>query len=134
MTDSQPPRLQEETQSTDLDVARDFLAEAYADSSGGADQTRQPFSFRYTAVGDQAMTLRTIRFDGHLDGVMTPSEDFVVQWTHKGRGTITTDSATIGDGARPAALGRSRVPPFIVRRLRPTHRADQPDRARDRRR
>ncbi len=95
MTDSQSTRVQEETQSTDLEVARDFLAEAYAGQQWSADQTRQPFSFRYTAVGDQAMTLRTIRFDGHLDGVMTPSKDFVVQWTNKGRGTITTDSATI---------------------------------------
>ncbi|WP_305738739.1 AraC family transcriptional regulator [Curtobacterium sp. A7_M15] len=102
MTDSQPTRVQEETQSTDLEVARDFLAEAYAGQQWSADQTRQPFSFRYTAVGDQAMTLRTIRFDGHLDGVMTPSEDFVVQWTHKGRGTITTDTATIEmDHGRP---------------------------------
>ncbi|WP_181429214.1 AraC family transcriptional regulator [Curtobacterium sp. MCSS17_008] len=90
MTDQHPNRVQEETQSTDLGVARDFLASAYAGQQWSADQTRQPFSFRYTAVGDRAMTLRTIRFDGRLDGVMTPSEDFVVQWTTKGRATIGT--------------------------------------------
>ncbi|MEV7934067.1 AraC family transcriptional regulator [Curtobacterium sp. NPDC089185] len=90
MDDPNPTRVQEATQSTDLDVARDFLAEAYAGQQWSADQTRQPFSFRYTAVGDRSMTLRTIRFDGHLDGVMTPSEDFVVQWTTKGTATIGT--------------------------------------------
>ncbi len=88
MNDQQPSRIQEATQSTDLDEARDFLASAYAGQQWSADQTRQPFSFRYTAVGDQAMTLRTIRFDGHLEGVMTPSEDFVVQWTNRGTATI----------------------------------------------
>ena len=88
MQNPEPTRVQEETQSTDLDVARDFLSEAYAGQQWSADQTRQPFSFRYTAVGDQAMTLRTIRFDGRLDGVMTPSDDFVVQWTTKGDATI----------------------------------------------
>ncbi|KTR53844.1 AraC family transcriptional regulator [Curtobacterium oceanosedimentum] len=88
MNDQQPSRIQEATQSTELDEARDFLASAYAGQQWSADQTRQPFSFRYTAVGDQAMTLRTIRFDGHLEGVMTPSEDFVVQWTNRGTATI----------------------------------------------
>lgn len=88
MIEQNPTRIQDQAQSTDLDVARDFLAAAYAGQQWSADQTRQPFSFRYTAVGDQAMTLRTIQFDGHLDGVMTPSEDFVVQWTTKGRASI----------------------------------------------
>jgi AraC-like DNA-binding protein len=41
------------------------------------------------------MTLRTIRFAGHLDGVMTPSEDFVVQWTTTGSGTISTGNEQI---------------------------------------
>ena len=95
MNDHELTHIRDESESTDLEVAREFLAEAYAGQQWSADQTRQPFSFRYTAVGDQAMTLRTIRFDGHLDGVMTPSEDFVVQWTTKGRGTITTDAGTI---------------------------------------
>lgn len=102
MTDQQPTRIQEETQSTDLDVARDFLAEAYAGQQWSADQTRQPFSFRYTAVGDVAMTLRTIRFDGHLDGVMTPSEDYVVQWTTRGRASIGTgDDQIVLEPGRP---------------------------------
>ncbi len=95
MDELQPTRVAEETASTDLDVARDFLAAAYAGQQWRADQTRQPFSFRYTAVGDQSMTLRTVRFDGHLDGAMTPSEDFVVQWTRRGAGTITTRSDEI---------------------------------------
>lgn len=102
MTQPTSTRVQEATQSTDLDVARDFLAEAYAGQQWSADQTRQPFSFRYTANGDSAMTLRTIRFDGHLDGVMTPSEDFVVQWTTKGRATIGSgDDQILMEPGRP---------------------------------
>ncbi len=104
------------------------------DSSGAPTRPGSRSRSGYTAVGDQAMTLRTIRFDGHLDGVMTPSEDFVVQWTHKGRGTITTDSATIEmEHGRPQ-LWPQQGAAFSYDDLRPTHRADQPDRARDRRR
>lgn len=88
MTDQPITRVHDDAQSTDLDVAREFLSDAYAGSEWSADRTDQPFAFRYSAVGDAAMTLRAIQFDGHLDGVMTPSEDFVVQWTTRGRGTI----------------------------------------------
>ncbi|MFZ6993185.1 AraC family transcriptional regulator [Curtobacterium sp. RRHDQ66] len=95
MNDQHPTRVREETQSTDLGEARDFLADAYAGQRWSADRTRQPFSFRYTAVGDQSMTLRRIQFDGHLDGVMTPSEDFVVQWTTKGTARIGTGDEQI---------------------------------------
>ncbi|MFZ7089333.1 helix-turn-helix transcriptional regulator [Curtobacterium sp. RRHDQ10] len=90
MTDTPPIRVHEDAQSTDLDVARDVLAAAYAGIEWRADQTQLPFAFRYTAVGDAAMTLRTVRFDGHIDGVMTPSQDFVVQWTTRGTATIGT--------------------------------------------
>ncbi len=91
MNPTPPPRIDVETQSTDLDAARDFLATAYAGNEWRADATAQPFAFRYSAVGDAAMSLRSIRFDGHLEGVMTPSDDFVVQWTTRG-------SATVGSG------------------------------------
>lgn len=102
MNPNTPPRIDVDEQSTDLDVARDFLATAYAGNEWSADATRQPFAFRYTAVGDAAMSLRSIRFDGHLEGVMTPSEDFVVQWTTRGTATIGTgDDRLVMEAGRP---------------------------------
>lgn len=89
MAEHTPSRVQVESQSDDLDVARDFLADAYAGNQWSADRTDEAFRFRFRAVGDEAMTLRSITFDGHLDGVMTPSDDFVVQWTTRGRGVVT---------------------------------------------
>ncbi|WP_058750700.1 AraC family transcriptional regulator [Curtobacterium oceanosedimentum] len=102
MNPTPPPRIDVETQSTDLDDARDFLATAYAGNEWSADATRQPFAFRYSAVGDAAMSLRAIRFDGHLEGVMTPSEDFVVQWTNRGSATIGAgDDQIVMEPGRP---------------------------------
>ncbi|MFJ4222459.1 AraC family transcriptional regulator [Curtobacterium luteum] len=103
MTERTPTRVQVASQSDDLDVARDFLAEAYAGNEWQADRTEAPFRFGFQAVGDDSMTLRSIRFDGHLSGVMTPSDDFVVQWTTRGRATITArgDDPIVMEPGRP---------------------------------
>ncbi|MFS0729519.1 AraC family transcriptional regulator [Curtobacterium sp. 1P10AnD] len=89
MTNPTPTRVQVDSQSDDLDVARDLLAEEYAGSEWRAERTDEPFGFRFRAVGDAAMTIRTIRFDGHLSGTMSRSDDHIVQWTTRGRATIT---------------------------------------------
>lgn len=88
MTDDDGTRVQLRAQGKDLDEARDVLASAYAGIEWRADTTDVPFGFRYTAAGDATMTLRSVLFDGRLEGVMTPSDDVVVQWITRGRGTL----------------------------------------------
>ncbi|QKS16709.1 MULTISPECIES: helix-turn-helix transcriptional regulator [Curtobacterium] len=102
MNPTSPTRIEVDEQSSDLDAARDLLATAYAGNEWRADATAMPFAFRFAAVGDTAMSLRTIRFDGHLQGVMTPSEDFVVQWTTRGTATIGSgDDQLLMETGRP---------------------------------
>ncbi|MBT1624152.1 AraC family transcriptional regulator [Curtobacterium flaccumfaciens pv. oortii] len=105
MTDERA-RVQDDVRSADVDEARDFLVGAYDASEWRAETTAQPFTFRYSAVGDSTMTLRAIRFDGHLDGVMTPSDDFVVQWITRGTGFIGE-----GDDRLVSAVGRPQLWP-----------------------
>jgi AraC-like DNA-binding protein len=95
MTDAHDPRIREAAQSNDLDEARDVLAAAYDGNEWHADSTDAPFSFRYSAIGDPTMTLRAIHFDGHIDGVMVPSRDFVMQWITRGRAVLRTDDDAI---------------------------------------
>jgi len=91
MTDERPPRVELRAQGKDLDEARDVLATAYAGVEWRADTTDAAFDFRYSAVGDATMTLRSVLFDGRLEGVMTPSDDVVVQW-------VTRGTASLGEG------------------------------------
>ncbi|OIH94492.1 AraC family transcriptional regulator [Curtobacterium sp. MCBA15_001] len=101
MTDDRA-RVHDETRSDDIETARDFLVGAYDADEWRADTTAQPFGFRYSAVGDSAMTLRAIRFDGHLEGVMVPTTDFVVQWVTRGTGFIGEgDDRIVSEVGRP---------------------------------
>lgn len=95
--DKQLPRIEQRAQGENLDEARDVLAAAYDGIEWQADTTTEVFSFRYSAVGDTNMTLRGIHFDGHIEGVMTPSDEFVVQWLTRGR-------AVLGEGDDQVAL------------------------------
>lgn len=95
MRDDEPHRVEQRLHGEDLDEARDALATAYHGVEWHADTTDQAFSFRYSAVGDQSITLRGIHFDGHIDGVMTPSDEFVVQWLTRGHASLQAGSDAI---------------------------------------
>lgn len=101
MTDDRA-RVHDDTRSSDIEQARDFLIGAYDADEWRAETTARPFDFRYSAVGDSAMTLRAIRFDGHLEGVMVPTTDFVVQWVTRGSGSIGEgDARIVSEVGRP---------------------------------
>lgn len=88
MTDQPPARIRVDERGDDVVRARETLATAYAGISWTADTTDVPFTYRYAAAGDDAMTLRAVQFDGHLAGEMPAGEDFVVQWITRGSGIL----------------------------------------------
>ncbi|MFZ6993796.1 helix-turn-helix domain-containing protein [Curtobacterium sp. RRHDQ66] len=47
-------------------------------------RTADEYSFRYSAVGDDEVTIRRSRVRGLLRGVVAPGDDLVVQWTTDG--------------------------------------------------
>ncbi|WP_439689800.1 helix-turn-helix domain-containing protein [Curtobacterium sp. SP.BCp] len=88
--DAMPVRL--EAAGTDPDEAQALLTQMYsADVSVQAEAN--PFEYRYAAVGDQALTLRTSRFAGRIAGELPPSPDeVVVQWLQSGTSLIDTNT------------------------------------------
>lgn len=48
--------------------------------------TDQPFTYRYTAVGDDAVTLRRSRITGAIRGAIPAPDDYIVQWITEGVG------------------------------------------------
>jgi AraC-like DNA-binding protein len=49
--------------------------------------TDRPFVFRYSAVGDADVTLRRAQLSGLIRGAVPPSDEYLVQWLTRGRGT-----------------------------------------------
>jgi len=88
VNDDRPERIRIDERGTDLDVARDVLAAAYAGVEWRADRTENDFSFHYQAAGDGAMTLRNVQFEGLLIGEMAAGDDIVIQWITKGQGVL----------------------------------------------
>jgi AraC-like DNA-binding protein len=88
VNDDKPARIQIDERGTDLGVARDVLAAAYAGIEWRADRSENDFSFHYSSVGDSAMTLRNVQFEGLLSGEMAASDDIVIQWITKGEGIL----------------------------------------------
>jgi AraC-like DNA-binding protein len=91
MTDQRPSRIHVARQGDDVVEAHEVLASAYDGIAWSADPIESTFSYRYSAAGDSAMTLRAVEFAGRLTGEMPAGEDFVVQW-------ITRGSGVLGDG------------------------------------
>ena len=71
--------------STDMAIAE--LSALYSGRDWSAHATDRPFSYRYTAVGDDDVTLRRAQFSGAVTGAVPPTDDYIVQWLTAGEGT-----------------------------------------------
>lgn len=102
-------RVRLEAEGRDNDQARTTLSAFYDGSEWSTRPTGPGYSYRYAAVGDGAMTLRTSEMRGYIEGDVPPGDDFIVQW-------ITQGSAVVD-------LGRDEIPLTIGRpQLFPAHR------------
>lgn len=88
-----PVRL--EAGGQDPDEARHSLARLYNGDEWRAATTDSDFSYRYAAIGDGGMTLRTSRMSGRLAGGIGDSDDVVVQWIVGGAGRLDVGRASI---------------------------------------
>lgn len=88
MTEQPPAPIRVDERGDDIADARQTLATVYAGVAWEADTTDTAFSYRYASVGDTAMTLRSVQFDGRLVGEMPAGDDFVMQWITRGTGIL----------------------------------------------
>ncbi|PZF62024.1 hypothetical protein DEI92_00395 [Curtobacterium sp. MCBD17_034] len=78
-----------EAHGLDADRAMDDLPRLYAGAAWSSAPTRAtPYRYRYAAMGDTDLTLRTSRMHGEIQGDIPPGGDYVVQWLTAGRSTV----------------------------------------------
>ncbi|TDX79050.1 AraC-like DNA-binding protein [Rathayibacter sp. PhB151] len=72
----------------DVERAPVVLSGFYAGTDWTVTPSDAPFSFRYAALGDAAMTLRTSQMQGTNSGDIPVGDDYIVQWLVAGSSTI----------------------------------------------
>lgn len=73
---------------SDVDRAPRTLRGFYAGTDWTVTPTTGPFSYRYAALGDAAMTLRTSQMRGTNSGDIPVGDDYIVQWLVDGSSVI----------------------------------------------
>jgi len=92
-----------------VDDAISFYTDAYRGSRFRAEPLPDSFFFRYTALGDERVSIRTSAFRGSVRGEIAPEGEYVVSWLHAGRGVMDVGrDETPLQRARPAVFPTGR--------------------------
>ena len=84
---AEPGRIRIEAIGFSADAAVAELSGFYSGRSWAAFTTDRSFRYRYTAIGDDDVTLRRAQLAGLIRGEIPPTGEYVVQWLTDGRGT-----------------------------------------------
>ncbi|MBO0982705.1 helix-turn-helix transcriptional regulator [Rathayibacter sp. SD072] len=110
--------------SHDFDEARTLLENEYHGHGFTVEPTEADFSFRYSQIGDDELTLRGNLFAGSLRGAIHTQDEYIVSWITAGTGALdlTGDAVRLAHG-QPAifANGRSAVFDFTDHRQNLMH-------------
>jgi len=90
MTGEPNSRVRLEAEGTDTEQALQQLTPFYDGSGWVSASTDRPYSYRYAAIGDTAMTMRTSKMQGRLQGDVQPGRDYVIQWIVAGAAVVDT--------------------------------------------
>jgi AraC-like DNA-binding protein len=103
-------RVRLEAVGSDPEVARPTLSSFYDGAEWETHATDGAYAYRYAAIGDESMTLRTSQMRGYVEGDIPPGDDYVVQWLTGGSAVVD-----LRRDAVPLTIGR----PMLV----PAHRS-----------
>lgn len=101
MLNPEAARVRIEAAGSVPDEAVSTLSGFYDGSQWATRTIDRAYTFRYAALGDGAMTLRTSNMSGHLRGVVPPTGDVVVQWLLRGSAVVDVGRADL-----PMTIGR----------------------------
>lgn len=87
-TGATPPPFRRAVHGDDLDAARDLYETQYPGEGFRLDQLDRPFEYRYAAVGDDDVSLRTSEFHGSARGTADAVPEYVVSWLVDGHGAV----------------------------------------------
>lgn len=85
---SQRSEVRLEAAGDDVEQAPVLLSSFYEGSKWASSRTGDGYSYRYAAIGDATMTLRTSEMRGHIEGDIPPGDDYIVQWLTEGSATV----------------------------------------------
>ncbi|PTL74271.1 AraC family transcriptional regulator [Rathayibacter caricis DSM 15933] len=71
-----------------VDEAIAFYSDGYHGTRFRAEPLPDSFFFRYTALGDERVSIRTSTFRGSIRGEIAPQGEYVVSWLQAGRGVM----------------------------------------------
>jgi AraC-like DNA-binding protein len=79
-----------EARGTEPAAVVDEVGGLYDGKDWAARPTEQPFTYRYTALGDDQVTLRRSRITGWIRGAIPHTDDYVLQWITEGQAVPDT--------------------------------------------
>jgi AraC-like DNA-binding protein len=102
-----------EVTSRDFDEARTLLENEYHGDGFVVEPTDADFSFRYSRVGDDELTLRGNLFGGSIRGAIHTQGEYIVSWITAGTGALdlTGDTVQLVHG-QPAVFANGRPAEF----------------------
>ncbi|NRG42318.1 AraC family transcriptional regulator [Rathayibacter sp. VKM Ac-2835] len=80
---------------SDVERAPSVLRGFYAGTDWTVTPSAAPFSYRYAALGDAAMTLRTSQMQGTNVGDIPVGDDYIVQWLVAGSSVVDVERDAI---------------------------------------
>lgn len=75
-----------EVAGSDVEQARDLFGGAYNAGEMIIEPTAAEFTYRYTSVGDEELTLRGTQFAGRVTGSVLTEGEYIVSWLTAGEG------------------------------------------------
>ncbi|MCM6762702.1 helix-turn-helix transcriptional regulator [Rathayibacter sp. ZW T2_19] len=105
--------VRSEIAGNDFDEALSLLQGEYNGGGFTAGRTGEDFSYRYTSVGDDELTLRGNLFRGSIRGTIRTEGEYIVSWITAGSGALDlTGDAVRLDHGRPAMFVTGRPAEF----------------------
>lgn len=113
MSEETGPAERSEVAGRDVDEARDLFAGAYNAGSMIIEPTESAFTFRYTAIGDDELTLRATQFTGRVTGTVLTEGEYIVSWLTAGSGATDLAGAPMQlVHGQPAMFANDRLAEF----------------------
>lgn len=113
MSEHGGPAERSEVAGRDVDEARDLFSDAYNAGEMVIEPTASAFTFRYTAIGDDELTLRATQFHGRVTGTVLTQGEYIVSWLTAGEGATDLAGAPVKlEYGRPAMFANDRLAEF----------------------
>lgn len=113
MSENPAPADRFEVAGSDIEQAQELFGGAYNAGEMIIEPTAAEFTYRYTSVGDEELTLRGTQFTGRVTGTVLTEGEYIVSWLTGGDGAtdILGDPVRLVHG-QPAVFANDKLAQF----------------------